>query len=69
MEIFSKDGTGKLSVLVVFCSAFLFGCQSTPAEVQEDEQACQAENSQRCDGEDRGFNPCRINDKLPVCKT
>jgi hypothetical protein len=68
MDILSKNGTLKCSVLVACYGAFLLGCQSTPAKVPEEDQACQAENAESCNGEDRGFNPCRINNKLPVCK-
>ncbi|MFT4938758.1 MAG: hypothetical protein ACI88A_001787 [Paraglaciecola sp.] len=68
MEFFAKDRARQLCILVAFSIVFLFGCQSTPTEDQEDPETCQAENAEDCSGEDRGFNPCRINNNLPVCK-
>lgn len=68
MENFWKDRARQLCVLVTFSSISLFGCQSTPPEEQEDLEVCQAESVEGCVDEDRGFNPCRINNNLPVCK-
>ena len=68
MEIFSKDRARQLCLLLTFSSVLLFGCQSTPPEEQDDLETCQAESAEGCVGEDRGFNPCRINNDLPVCK-
>ena len=68
MEIFWKNRPRKLCTLVTFSTVFLFACQGTPPDEQEDLEVCQAESAEGCVEEDRGFNPCRINNNLPVCK-
>jgi hypothetical protein len=68
MEFFSKYRARQFYILATFSTFFLFGCQSTPPEEQEEQAICQAADTENCDGEDRGFNPCRINNNLPVCK-
>ena len=67
MENLWKDRGRHICVLLVFSSVFLFGCQSTSPE-EEDLELYQAESAEGCVEEDRGFNPCRINNNLPVCK-
>ena len=68
MDIFWKDRARHLCIFVAFSSIVLFACQSTPPEEQEDLEVCQTESTDGCVEEDRGFNPCRINNNLPVCK-
>jgi hypothetical protein len=58
-------------ILALLGSVFLFGCQSTATE--NSEPNCQTESSDNCVeegdmGDDRGFNPCLVNKKLPICK-
>jgi len=57
-------------MLALFSSIFLLGCQSTPTE--NTEPNCRTESSENCVeedmGDDRGFNPCLVNKKLPICK-
>lgn len=50
---------------------FLAACGSTMEEAETAE--CQPQNTESCtdsedDGEDRGYDPCKINKNLPVCK-
>ena len=63
-----KNKARNLYILVTFSTVFLFACQSTPPDEQEYLEVCEAESEEGCVEEDRGFNPCRINNNLPVCK-
>ena len=58
-------------VLIAFCSLFLIGCNSTPEE--NIEPSCTMDSNENCsaetdNGDDRAYNPCKVNKNLPVCK-
>ena len=56
--------------IVALLTAFfgMAGCQSTDETVATEE--CREASTETCEenGEDRGYDPCRINNNLPVCK-
>lgn len=60
------------STIVVLFTSFILGCSST--EKTTETTQCVPQNTQACpgsenqDGEDRGYDPCLINENLPVCK-
>lgn len=56
---------------MVFGILLLIGCQSTPEESGEfdcKEQADATCSAEADNGDDRGYNPCLVNKKLPICK-
>ena len=48
--------------------SLVVACNATP-DSDEPEQ-CRTQNEQACNesAEDRGYDPCLVNNKLPVCK-
>lgn len=55
----------------IFSALFLLGCQSTSEE--NIDPNCQTQTTDNCSeevgmGDDRGYDPCLVNKKLPVCK-
>ena len=71
MENLSINRARRIFVLFTFCMLFIFGCKSTPEHevaancVTETNKDCSVEDD---NGDDRGYNPCLVNKKLPVCK-
>lgn len=51
----------KLTVLVLL----LQSCAAQQPEIDIDHNAPSGEQSE--EGDDRGFDPCKLNDTLPVC--
>lgn len=63
--------TNWTSLILTFLLLFLGACGSTMEETEV--QECQPQNTESCaeaedNGEDRGYDPCKINKNLPVCK-
>jgi len=55
---------------VVLCLLLVNGCKSTDNSNEVEE--CETEKPQNCDSSDeadRGYDPCLVNQKLPVCNT
>jgi hypothetical protein len=57
----------RIALLGVMFS-LVVACNATP-DSEEPEQ-CRTQNEEACNesAEDRGYNPCLVNNKLPVCK-
>lgn len=71
MENLSLNRALRMFVLLTFSMLFLYGCESTANE--EVEADCRIETDENCaveddNSDDRGYNPCLVNEKLPVCK-
>lgn len=56
--------SGILISTTFLACCLMSGCQSTA----KTEPECRPENSQTCEGDDRGYDPCLVNKNLPVCK-
>ena len=54
--------------LLAVTFSLVVACNSTPEYEEPDE--CRLNGEEACEdsGEDRGYNPCLVNNKLPVCK-
>ncbi len=57
----------RVALLAVTCS-LVVACNSTPEYTEPDECAPNGEQSCEDSGDDRGYNPCLVNNKLPACK-
>ncbi|GAA0857593.1 hypothetical protein [Aliiglaciecola litoralis] len=63
------DNFSKVLITTLSLSCLLLtGCKSTPDNVDEPECREANENCQE-DGDDRGYDPCLVNNSLPVCKS
>ena len=62
-----KNCTRIALLVVTFCS--VVACNSTSEN--QDPEECRPHSEEACNdsGEDRGYDPCLVNDKLPVCKS
>jgi hypothetical protein len=71
MEHLSINRARRIFVLFTFFLLFFNGCKST---TDEDFTAnCRTQANENCaseedNGDDRGYNPCLVNNNLPVCK-
>lgn len=69
MEYLSINRARRMFVILTLCLLFIQGCSST---TEEDVVAnCRTEANEECsedNGDDRGYNPCLVNKKLPICQ-
>ena len=69
MEHLLINRARRMFVFLTLCLLFVQGCSST---AEEDVTVnCPTEISVNCtddNGDDRGYNPCLVNKKLPVCQ-
>ena len=71
MEHLSINRARRICFLLTISMLFLYGCNITAQENVETN--CRTETNENCsaeedNGDDRGFNPCLVNKKLPVCQ-
>lgn len=54
--------------LLALTFSLVVACNSTPENDQP--EACIPNGEETCEdlGDDRGYNPCNVNNKLPACK-
>ncbi|GAA6184468.1 hypothetical protein Q4567_21020 [Aliiglaciecola sp. 2_MG-2023] len=66
----NKPLVSLISILfTILCLCFIGGCKTTDDSSEEVE--CRNEQQESCDTDDetgRGYDPCLVNESLPVCK-